>query len=143
MINASTDEVFKWFLNIERNYTSWHQDHISCHWVEGTPFEIGSVLYMEEILHGKVHKMRFKTTKVIQNEYIQFSLGYPMAFICPGGSFSFHPRDDSCEFTSSLYFRFGWILSRILRKRKNAFEQHMNEEGIQLRRIFEANESFS
>ncbi|MHA2091518.1 MAG: SRPBCC family protein [Candidatus Kariarchaeaceae archaeon] len=142
-INAPVDDVFQWFLNIEENYISWHQDHISCRWVKGHPFAVGSVMYIEELLHGKVHKMRFKTTKVIQNEYIQFSLGYPMAFICPRGSFSFHPRDDSCKFTSSLYFRFGWLLSRLMRRQKIAFEKHMKEEGIQLKHIFESNRSFS
>ena len=37
-----------------------HKDHTICKWIIGKPFEKGSVLYAEEYLHDKLHKMKFQ-----------------------------------------------------------------------------------
>ena len=54
-IKNTSENVFQWFMNINKNYKSWHPDHISWDWKNGEPFQIGSKVIVKEYIHGKVH----------------------------------------------------------------------------------------
>ncbi|MHA2249391.1 MAG: SRPBCC family protein [Candidatus Kariarchaeaceae archaeon] len=136
-IKTSPQAIFNWFQQIEDNYLDWHSDHISCKWLKGNSFEIGSVLYAEEYLHGKIHKMKFETTKVISNEYIEYKNKFPISLISPSGSFTLIEEDNCTKFTATLEFRFGWLLSKIVKKQMNSLINHMKEEGEELKKILE------
>jgi len=99
--------------------------------------EEGSVLYIEECLHGKLHKMKFLGTKVESNERIEYKLLFPTSIICPRGSFIVEPKGQSCIFTATLSFRFGTIFSRFAQPRVEALKKHMKEEGENLKRLLE------
>jgi hypothetical protein len=43
------------------SYRAWHQkDHVRLRWLEGKPWAEGSVMYAEEYLHGKLHKLKLR-----------------------------------------------------------------------------------
>lgn len=136
-IKTTPKEIFTWFLHFEENFHAWHTDHINCRWLKGKPFEEGSTLYVEEYLHGKPHKMKFLGTKVEPNRKIEYKLLFPISIICPKGSFSIEPKGESCIFTATLSFRFGWLFSRFAKDRVEAIKKHMKEEGENLKRLLE------
>lgn len=55
-IRTTPEKVFEWFMHFDENYVSWHPDHVKCSYLKGRRLEEGSVLYVEEYLHGKLHK---------------------------------------------------------------------------------------
>ena len=64
------------FLNVvdDTSYRAWHpEDHVALRWIKGEPWEEGSVLYAEEYLHGKLHKLKMLITKVVPNRRIEFA----------------------------------------------------------------------
>ena len=136
-INVPPEQVFQWFDQFAENYTSWHPDHIKAEWLKGNGFQEGSVLYTEEMLDGNLEKLTFKTTRIVPNELIEFTLAFPESIICPGGSFSVKPDNGCSVFTAALTFRFGRLLSFLMRKRVSALKRHMKEEGENLKRILE------
>ena len=137
-INATPQEAFQWFMDIENGYRAWHPDHIAWRWISGEPFEVGSKAIIEERLHGEPHRFTCVTTRVKESERIEFSFTFPLSLIASGGSFEFAPAGAGCSFTANLSFRFGWLFSRIFRKEMNAVVKHMREEGENLKRILEA-----
>ena len=61
-IKATPEKIFNGLIKVfssEKYFKTWHQDHVKCYWIKGEPFEEGSILYVEEYLHGKIHKMKF------------------------------------------------------------------------------------
>ncbi|MFX1284802.1 MAG: SRPBCC family protein [Promethearchaeota archaeon] len=130
------DGLIKVFSSKE-NYIQWHKDHVKCSWIKGQPFELGSILYCEEYLHGELHKMKFLTTKKEPNRIIEYKLLFPMSIICPKGSFIIEPKDGSSIFTATLSFRFGWFFQKFAKRRVEAITMHMKEEGENLRKILE------
>lgn len=52
-IEASPEQAFDWLAHFQEDYLAWHPDHVECQYVKGTSIlEVGSVLYIEEYLHG-------------------------------------------------------------------------------------------
>lgn len=118
-------------------FKKWHKDHVKCCWIKGQPFEVGSVLYCEEYLHGDLHKMKFIGTKNEQNRKIEYKLLFPTSIICPKGSFIIKSKERSCIFTATLSFRFGWFFQKFAKSRVEAVTKHMKEEGENLRELLE------
>ena len=136
-IKTTPEKIFKFFVHFEENFHAWHPDHVECRWLKGKPFEEGSILYVEEYLHGKLHKFKFFGTKVELNKKIEYTLSFPMSIICPKGSFIIEPRRESSIFTATLSFRFGWLFSKLAKNRVDAIKKHMREEGENLKRLLE------
>ena len=124
----------------EENFKKWHKDHIKCQWLRGKPFEIGSVLYVEEYLHGELHKMKFLSTQLEPNRKIEYKLLFPTSIICPRGSFIIEPKGESCIFTATLSFRVGWLFSIFAKNRVDAIKKHMKEEKENIKKISENDE---
>lgn len=138
-IRTTPEKVFEWFMHFDENYVSWHPDHVKCSYLKGKQFEEGSVLYAEEYLHGKLHRMKFLTREVEPNKRVEYRMLFPASIICKGGSFIMEGSGKGCLFTAILYFRFGRIFSKFLRARVEAIKKHMREEGENLKRILEGN----
>lgn len=124
----------------EEDFKRWHKDHVKCQWLRGKPFEIGSVLYVEEYLHGELHEMKFLGTQLEPNRRIEYELLFPVSIVCPRGSFTIEPEGESCIFTATLSFRMGWLFSVFAKNRVEAIEKHMKEEGENLKEIAEKDE---
>ncbi len=136
-IRATPEKIFQWFLNLSENYCNWHQDHIKAIWLKGNPFEVGSILYSEEYLHGKVHKMKFKTTEMVPNRIIKYKMLFPLNLIIKKGELIFEPKGKNALFIAIQDFRFGKLLSLIAKKQKELLINHMKEEGENLKKIME------
>ncbi len=135
-IKATPEKIFDFFTHFEENYHVWHPDHVESRWLKGRA-EAGSILYCEEYLHGKLHKMKFLLTKMEPNRRIEFRLLFPISMICPKGSFIIEPKEESCIFTATLSFRFAKFFLKFAKSRVEAIERHMREEGENLKRLLE------
>ena len=136
-IKTTPENIFQWFINIDKNYKSWHPEHVSWDWVNGKPFQIGSKALAKEYIHGKVHSLKSITTNIKKNELIEYKFLFPSSIIVPRGSFNFTKTDSGCVFTATLIFRSGKVLSKIFKKQMEATIRHMKEEGENLKRLLE------
>ena len=139
-IKTTPQKIFDGLIKVfssQEHFKEWHKDHVRCQWLNGKPFEEGSILYVEEHLHGKLHKMRFLSTQLEPNRRIEYRLLFPMSIICPRGSFSVEPKRGSCIFTATLTFRFSWFLKKYANDNVVAMKDHMREEGENLKKIIE------
>lgn len=139
-IKTSPEKIFNGLIRVfssEGNFRRWHKDHVKCQWLKGKPFEIGSVLYVEEYLHRELHKMKFLGTQLDSNRKIEYRLLFPMSMICPKGSFMVEPKGESSIFTATLSFRLGWLFLIFPKGRVEAIKKHMKEEGENLKDLLE------
>jgi hypothetical protein len=145
-IKTTPEKVFDFFVHLvdDESYRAWHpQDHVALRWLKGNAWEAGSVVYAEEYIHGKLHKLKFLVTKVVPNreiEYVPVSRFLRLFF--PKSTFCIEPRDETCVFTARGTFRVGWLVRTFARKRftrgLSSVKKHMKEEGENLKRILEA-----
>jgi hypothetical protein len=140
-IKVSPEQIFDWLCRLEENYQTWHPAHVSCRFLTGGPLQEGTIIYCEEYLHGDLHKLKFRATKVVPNSRLDYQ-------IAPGmqGSFVIEPHGVCSLFTADIYlgFRFpllGWLFDKIawvlLSNRVVLLKQHMAEEGKNLKNILE------
>lgn len=62
-IDSSPESVFEFLINItdDESYRNWHpKDHICLRRLKGKPWEIGSVVYAKEYIHGVKYTCRKK-----------------------------------------------------------------------------------
>ena len=141
-IDASSEQVFDWLAHFQENYLAWHPDHVECRYLKGTSIlEVGSVLYIEEYLHGQLHKLKFLSTNVIPNTRLEYKAGFGI-----GGAFEVKPQGNHVLFIAEITFGsgfpvLGWLLDRMMQKllsdRLEAMKQHMAEEGENLKQLLE------
>lgn len=141
-INAPAKEIYSFFLHFRENYLAWHPDHTVCRYLTDGPLGIGSVIYIEEILHGRLHKLKLRITRLEPYSLIEYH-----TFIGTKGLFIFEQKNASFTlFTAELRFGLdipilGKLLDAILRiilsRQLTDIHQHMREEGENLKRIIE------
>jgi len=115
---------------------------VECRYLKGTSLsEVGSVLYVEEYVHGELHRLKFRTTKVIPNSRLEYKAGLGM-----GGAFEIVPQENNVLFIADVTIGskipvIGWLLDRIMEMlfsdRLKALQQHMAEEGENLKQSLE------
>ena len=145
-IKTTPEKIFDFFANLvdDESYRAWHpDDHVALRWIEGQPWEEGSVVHAEEYIHGKLHKLKFVVTKVIPNreiEYVPASRFLRRYF--PKNTFSVEQKEGTCVFTATGTYRLGWLAKTFAKKRLErgllSVKKHMKEEGENLKRILEA-----
>jgi len=141
-MGASPDQIFDWLAHLPDNYLAWHPDHVACRYLKGTSLlEVGSVLYIEEYLHGELHSLKLRTTRVLANSRLEYSAEFGIR-----GAFEVRPQAEGVLFVTELALGsslplLGWLVDRVmhkwLRKRLDAMRQHMAEEGLNLKRWLE------
>jgi len=134
-INVSPEDIFEWLSNLDKNYRDWHQDHVK--WEFRGGFHEGSKCYCEELIHGKLHRMNGRITRLRKKVLVEFKFSFPTTLICPRGSFIIEPDGSGSTFVATLSFRFAGVLSRFAKRRMNSVKNHMEEEGQNLKRILE------
>ena len=141
-IYTTPSRLFSWLDQMPQEYKSWHQDHIACRVIQGSMLEVGSEIECEEYLHGKLHSMRFRMTKVVPNERIEFVIDR-----MGRGAFQVQAGIDSVIFVAELDIGsdspivgpvFDFIFSLFFSNRIEAMRQHMAEEGENLKAILES-----
>lgn len=96
----------------------------------------------EEFLHGKLHSMRFRMTKVLPGERVEFVIqGMGL------GAFEIEAVGDRVRFIAELDIGsntpiigklFDFVFSQFFQRRIDAMRQHMAEEGQNLKALLEA-----
>lgn len=145
-IKTTPEKIFDFFAHLvdDESYRAWHpEDHIALHWSKGNPWEEGSVVYAEEYVHGKRHKLKFVVTKVVPNRKIEFApLSRFLRIYFPKNTFTIEPKGDTCIFTALGWLRVGKLVKIFARdkleKGLSSVRKHMKEEGENLKRILES-----
>ena len=147
-IKTTPEYIFKWFAHFKENYRAWHSDHRECRYLQrNDPLGEGSVSYCEEYLHGELHKLKLRITKVVPNSQIEYMLPF-----FGRGAFLIKSHGTRVLFTAELYF--GWripLLGRLLdmgvhvflKRRLEAMRQHMKEEGQNLKEFLESDSNMN
>ena len=144
-VNASAEKVFGWLtqrLKDKESYQAWHPDHVDIRWIKGEPLQEGSIVYAEEYLHGDLHKLKFRFIRIVPNRLIEYRILFPLSIIAPANKLLIEPKgQNSCTFTATGSIRMPrWLFVRLHKKHKGkieATEQHMKEEGQNLKRALE------
>ncbi|UCD38294.1 MAG: SRPBCC family protein [Fidelibacterota bacterium] len=140
-IETTPERLFDWFDNLPAHYLAWHPDHVACRFLKGEAFQEGTVLYAEEYLHGKLHRLKFRATRVLPNDRLEYQLFPGMK-----GGFIIRPLNGTVRFTATLAFGTGMpvigrildlLLGRVLAQQLDAMRQHMREEGENLKHLLE------
>ena len=77
-INCSLEKLLNSMKDLNNIYTLYCPDeHIKCKYIRGNPLEEGSIIYFEEYIAGKKHKMKYKVYKVINNKNVIFIAMFP------------------------------------------------------------------
>ena len=140
-IRSSSEEVFNFFVHFKENFMAWHPDHVRCWYLEDGPLKEGSTFFVQEYLHKRIMTLEFEVTKLIPFTRIEYRIP-PIV----QGSFTIEERDPNVIFAAEIYFGIempilGSILDKILSvfigRRLKALQQHMVEEGRNLKLILE------
>lgn len=138
-IIAPVEKVWEFFDHLDVNYKSWHEDsHVTCRWLKGRPHEEGSIAYFEEILDGKLSKIKAITIKVIKYRLVETKSPFPVSLIHTKGTYIFEPKGNSSVFTAINHFRIPSLFNKKLLSLVDATEKHMKEEGENLKKIIES-----
>jgi hypothetical protein len=140
-IRASPERVFDFFVHFREHFLAWHPDHVRCWYLQDGPLQEGSTFFVQEYLHTKVRTLEFLVTRLVPYSRIEYEIP-PMV----RGCFDMEQRGPNVLFTAEICFGtetpvLGNLLDRILQavmgRRLVALQQHMVEEGRNLKVILE------
>ena len=141
-IKAKPEEVYQWLVQrfvSKENYQAWHPDHVDIRWIKGDPLQEGSIAYAEEYLHGQLHRFKFRITKVVPNKEIEYGAIFPLSLFSPGNAFMIEPMgENGSVFTATGRLRVGALFKKLFRNKIEATEQHMKQEGENLKKALES-----
>lgn len=140
-IEAAPEVVWSWLESMPEHILEWHPDHRAARWVRHRGFEPGAVMEVEELLHGKPHRLRMTLIEVVPGRVIRYR-------IFPGcsGEFDIKAVDGNTEFTAIIRTGIrmpavGRLLDGLLRQllgdRIEAIRRHQAEEGANLKALLE------
>lgn len=137
-VDASAEEVYAFFEQVEDRYLDWHPDHLTFRWVVGNGLEEENEAYFEEEIAGEVKKHTIRYTTVEPPTRIVFHpTSRLIRLFLPHISFTVEPEKGGCRVTQRVQVRTGPIGRRLNKAEFDAVRQHMQEEGENLKRIVE------
>jgi hypothetical protein len=138
-IEAPPDQVYRFFDDMEAHYLEWHPQHLAFEWRKGKGLKEGNVFYFEEEINGEILKKETRFTQIIPDRYIAFTMfNWFFRWFIPKMTFVFEPESSGCRFTGQIFLRgIGPIGRWANRKGFRAVQQHMKEEGENLKKIIE------
>ena len=140
-IDVAPEVVWNWLESMPDHYREWHPDHLGGRWVSGGAFLPGAAMEVQEILHGKPHRLRMTVTQVGPGRWIRYRI-----FPGLGGEFRVNPVNGGSEFTAMIAMGVrapvigpiaDWLLRHILGNRIDAVGRHQAEEGANLKALLE------
>jgi hypothetical protein len=137
-IRTSADALLQFFHGIEENYTIWHPDHNSFAWIEGRGVAEGVVSEFDETIAGKRQRKRMVFTRVGDGRIEFAPVSRLIRLLLPRVVFDITPDGDGCRFIQEVHVRFGPLGARLNRKEFEAVQQHMEEEGSNLKALMES-----
>lgn len=141
-IKASPERIMDFFRHFKESFHAWHPDHVECRYLSSPPLGEGSVIYIEEYLHGKLHKLKLRITKIEPYSRIEYK-----TFLGTRGVFILEPRGANTLFTAELHLGtripiLSSLVDRFMREfflsHLEGLKQHMSEEGQNLKSILES-----
>ncbi len=141
-IRTTPEQLFNWLESMPQEYGSWHPDHVSYQVLSGSMQQVGSQVECKEYLHGKLHSMRFRLTKLDPGRRMEYEIA-----ALGKGAFEVIPKGEEVEFVAEvdlgseapLIGRVADAALRIMfRRRLEAMREHMREEGVNLKKIIES-----
>jgi len=139
-IKSTPDKVYNtlvFFFQSTEHYKLWHKDHISCRWKKGKDFSTGSILIAKEYIHGTIYKLGFSIIRCEQNSGFKYKMLFPFSIICSGGSFKMVSKGTDTEMLAQLNFRFGFLLKVFFKNTIESLQNHMKEEGLNIKEMIE------
>ena len=136
-VNAGPEQVYEWLTSLDEHYSEWHPDHVRCIYESGEVAE-GEVFCFEEYIHGDLHRIKGRITRLDENRAIEYNCLFPTSIICPKGSFAIEKSGDRSVFIATLSFRFAWLFSTFAKNRVEAVKAHMREESENLKNLLES-----
>ena len=95
-------------------------------------------MYAEEIIAGKVHKIKMRCVYVETNRRIDYRSFFPLSIVHPKSRYLFEPGERGTVFTVVNYFRIPRIFFRqAVESLVEATENHMRQEGENLKALLE------
>lgn len=139
-IAAPAEAGFAFFEDMEANYRRWHPDHLKFEWRKGRGLAVGNVFYFEERIAAKLQRKETRITEVVPGRFFAFTMVNPVfRFFLPRLSFAFEPAGAGHTFKAELHLNAIGPLGRRLNSREfDAVDQHMREEGLNLKKLLEA-----
>lgn len=143
-IQAPPEKVWEWFANLPNHYGVWHPAHGRCWYARGSVLEAGAVLTVEEELHGRQHRLSLRLTEIVPNRLLRYSRWGLR------GAFLLEEVNGGTRFTATLGFGVALplpgrvadrVLARVFATRLAAVQEHMREEGRNLKRLLEQAEA--
>lgn len=142
VVRASPERVWDWLETLPEHYRQWHPGHLSARWVTGHGFRPGAVMEVEEVLHGRRHRLTLTCVDVEPGRSVRYRL-----FPGMGGTFDVEPVDGATRFTARLTAGtqapvIGRVLDALLRtvlgSRFEVLRRHQAEEGVNLKALLES-----
>ncbi len=145
-INSPPEDIWNFFINLEKNYIDWHpEDHKMFKWI-GKPMESGTKWYAEEMVHGHLFKLKGTIGKVIPFNKIVFKYSFPISLVSPRFEWIVEDLNSTTSFTARSYLNAGGLFYKLAKKemdwKMDATKKHTKQEGENLKKIMEGN-SFS
>jgi hypothetical protein len=141
-IQTTPEQLFQWLESMPQEYVSWHPDHVACRVIQGSMLRSGAEIECQEYLHGKLHTMQFRLTRVDPGRRIEYEIE-----ALGKGAFEAIPKGEDVEFVAELGLGtetplVGRIVDTVLcvlfARQLKAMRQHMREEGQNLKKIIES-----
>lgn len=141
-IKTTPEKIWDFFTNLEKNYKSWHpRDHILFKWTGGKPMETGSSWYGEELVMGRLFKLKGVIGEVIPYRKIVFKYSFPVSLLSPWFEWLIEPSGSISVFTARSYIRAGNLFRKLARKEMEIkilmHNRHTGEEGENLKKLLE------
>jgi hypothetical protein len=141
-IQTTPEQIFNWLEAMPQEYVSWHPDHVACRMIKGSLLQPGCEIECQEFLHGQLHTLRLRLTRVDPGKRMEFEIPR-----LGKGAFEVIPEADEIEFVAELGLGSDFpivgplvdaVLSALLSRRLEAMKKHMREEGQNLKKIIES-----
>jgi hypothetical protein len=141
-IHATSDKIWDFLINIEKNYQAWHpEDHVLFRWTKGAPFETGATFYAEQYMLGAKIKYKGRIIECMPGEKITMKFSFPLSLITEKIEMIIANQGENSTFRHITYMRFKFLSRTIFKKRNmkmlNDMDQHVKVEGENMKRLLE------
>ena len=141
-IHATPEKIWKFFANLDKNYTTWHpEDHIVFKWVEGKPLEEGSKFHAEQLVMGKVKEYNGTISEIIPYRKIVIEFAFPISLVSPKIEWLIEPKNSTTVFSVITHMRLGKLFYRLFKKSMaklvEVHNKHTWAEAENLKKIME------
>jgi hypothetical protein len=146
-IETSLEELYDWFMNLEKNFTKWHPNHKKFEKLTGGD-EVGDIIYFEECVSGIWYKIKGEITVKEKNKD-NFRLEFKTMSGIGRISFIAEKREEGCIFTHIESFGLetpliggiiNFLLFNVIARKKVNWDlilQDMKEDNKNLKQILD------